>query len=80
MAAGGIDVPHARSSLPRMHRTYWRRKLERNVERDQLNKKELESAGWKVLEVWEHEVRDAPPDLAVRIKASARANYAPQKI
>jgi len=42
---------------PRTHAEYWKRKLARNVERDKLNKLELESMGWKVVEIWEHEVK-----------------------
>jgi len=43
-------------------------KRHRNVERDQLNNEELESMGWRVLEVWEHEVRKDPSAVARRIQ------------
>jgi DNA mismatch endonuclease (patch repair protein) len=56
---------------PRTHRSYWRRKLERNVERDRFNREDLESMGWKVVEVWEHEVRGDPKRVANRIMESA---------
>jgi DNA mismatch endonuclease, patch repair protein len=72
--------PTCNIGLPKAHRTYWKRKFERNVERDKLNKKELRTAGWKVMEVWEHEVRHDPSRVALRIKASARANAAPRKV
>lgn len=61
--------PICKIPLPQTHRGYWRRKLERNVERDRLNRQELESMGWKVMEVWEHEVRKDPVAAALRIVA-----------
>ena len=62
---------HARS-LPRTHAAFWKRKFARNVERDRLNREELESMGWKVLEFWEHEVKANPRDCARRILVEAR--------
>lgn len=59
--------PVCNISLPRTNASYWTQKLERNVERDTLNKVELNSLGWKVLEVWEHEVRNSPKATALRI-------------
>ena len=48
---------------PSSNQEYWRPKILRNVERDQLSRQELEAMGWKVLIVWECElkkkVRDA---------------------
>lgn len=48
---------------PSSNQEYWRPKILRNVERDQLNRQKLEALGWKVIVVWECElkkkVRDA---------------------
>jgi DNA mismatch endonuclease, patch repair protein len=55
--------------LPRTNADFWRRKFERNVERDRLNRKELESMGWRVLEIWEHEIRGDPAAAVRRIQA-----------
>ena len=52
---------------PKTHGAFWRRKLQRNIERDKLNRRELEALGWKVVEVWEHEVRNNPSRAARRI-------------
>lgn len=54
--------------LPRRHRGYWERKLNRNVERDRLNRKELRAMGWRVIEIWEHEVRANPEKAANRVQ------------
>lgn len=56
--------PRCNLPLPKTHRAFWRRKFGRNVERDRLVKKELKSLGWKILEVWEHDVRKDPKKVA----------------
>ncbi len=38
---------------PSSNQDYWIPKINRNIERDLLNKTELEKMGWKVLIVWE---------------------------
>lgn len=47
----------SRSRLPRSNNTYWEPKIKRNVERDQQQYQQLENAGWKVLIVWECELK-----------------------
>ena len=64
--------PRDRYQLPRTHRLFWKRKLERNVERDRLNRVELEAMGWRVVEVWEHEVREDPAAVAQKIRGLAK--------
>jgi DNA mismatch endonuclease (patch repair protein) len=39
--------------IPKSRVSYWRPKLQRNVERDRLNVSRLRRAGWKVMLVWE---------------------------
>ena len=41
---------------PTTNQDYWKHKIERNVERDQLNKEQLQQAGWKVITIWECEL------------------------
>lgn len=62
-------------SLPKAHRDFWKRKFDRNVERDRLNKAELESLGWRSVEVWEHEVKQNPQEVSQRIKALVAAPF-----
>jgi DNA mismatch endonuclease, patch repair protein len=45
------------ANLPKSRTEYWRSKFERNVERDKANRRALRSQGWKVLTVWECEVK-----------------------
>lgn len=39
--------------LPKSRADFWLPKLEANRERDECNRRDLKSAGWKVLTVWE---------------------------
>lgn len=42
---------------PSSNQDYWRPKILRNVERDNQSRKELETLGWKVITVWECELK-----------------------
>ena len=46
--------------IPKSRVSYWKPKLQRNVERDRLNSSKLRRAGWKVMSVWECDA--AKPD------------------
>jgi DNA mismatch endonuclease, patch repair protein len=45
-----------RSSRPQSHKTFWAVKLDKKIDRDKKNKRELELLGWKVLIVWSCEI------------------------
>lgn len=55
------QCPIHRAVRPRTNAEWWDAKLRANVQRDQKNDTALESAGWAVLRLWEHE----PIDMAV---------------
>jgi DNA mismatch endonuclease (patch repair protein) len=42
-----------RAARPTSNVEFWNRKLDRNVRRDQENRRALEEAGWCVLTIWE---------------------------
>lgn len=42
---------------PASNEDYWKKKILRNVERDEANIKKLEELGWKVFVVWECELK-----------------------
>jgi DNA mismatch endonuclease (patch repair protein) len=44
--------------LPKTNQTYWFNKINRNIERDKEHKNKLEIMGWKVLTIWECEVKN----------------------
>lgn len=47
----------SRSRLPKSNQEFWRPKIERNIERDADTKKKLEAEGWKVIVIWECELK-----------------------
>lgn len=52
---------------PKSNREFWRKKIDRNVIRDQEVTHALESAGWLVIRVWEHEVKEGVEAVGERI-------------
>lgn len=44
--------------IPKTRPEYWGAKIKRNIERDEKNLAELERNGWRVLVVWECELKD----------------------
>lgn len=44
--------------LPRSRENFWRSKIDRNRERDRENQLLLQDAGWRVLIVWQCELRN----------------------
>lgn len=44
---------------PASNEEYWKKKILRNVERDAINIKELKELGWRVLIIWECELKKA---------------------
>jgi DNA mismatch endonuclease (patch repair protein) len=43
-------------SIPASNRLFWKAKLHRNVQRDKLVCRALQSSGWRVLRIWQHEL------------------------
>lgn len=44
--------------MPKSNVEFWKKKLYGNKERDERNQKELEAMGWKVITVWECELKN----------------------
>ncbi len=42
---------------PESNGEYWKKKIYRNVERDAVNQEKLQEQGWKVLTVWECQLK-----------------------
>jgi DNA mismatch endonuclease (patch repair protein) len=60
--------PHCNRKMPEANRDYWEGKIRRNVERDQKNKEILISDGWRVIRIWEHEIRKPEERSKIRSK------------
>lgn len=61
------------ATKPAANDAWWARKLAGNVERDAATTAHLETAGWTVIRVWEHE---APAEVAARVRALLRPERA----
>ena len=55
--------------VPKQNRDYWEGKVGRNRTRDAANLEKLEALGWRVLTVWECELKD-PAALEARLQAA----------
>jgi DNA mismatch endonuclease (patch repair protein) len=59
-------------TMPRTNPAFWEKKLQRNRERDEAVTRTLESAGWKILRFWEHEVRREISSVVQAVKKTVR--------
>lgn len=64
--------PICRRRAPSTNREFWQRKIAANVRRDRIVGRELRSRGWRVVRIWEHEVR-SPQAVAKRLRRVLRA-------
>jgi DNA mismatch endonuclease, patch repair protein len=46
---------------------YWLQKIERNMQRDRKVSRKLRNLGWKVIRVWEHEVKKRPDEALEKV-------------
>jgi DNA mismatch endonuclease (patch repair protein) len=68
---------------PAGNATFWRRKFAANRARDRRNTRQLRAAGWRVLRLWEHELRpSARSGLLRKLRrfAAAPANKKPGQV
>jgi DNA mismatch endonuclease (patch repair protein) len=56
--------------IPSSNRAFWKRKLKRNMERDREARKALRARGWRVMRVWEHQLKEHPATTLRRIRAA----------
>ena len=57
------------SSVPLNNRDFWLKKLNGNADRDRRVTKGLEAGGWRVIRIWEHDLRQPARSLA-RVRAA----------
>ncbi len=57
------------ATIPKANRDWWVDKLETNVRRDRDTDERLETAGWTVVRIWEHE---DPNVAADRVETAVR--------
>ncbi|MFA5112916.1 MAG: very short patch repair endonuclease [Candidatus Margulisiibacteriota bacterium] len=44
----------------RLPRRYWLNKIESNISRDRKINRTLQKMGWRVIRIWEHQIKKAP--------------------
>ncbi|MGD0251774.1 MAG: very short patch repair endonuclease [Verrucomicrobiota bacterium] len=61
------------SQPPQSNRSYWREKMIRNRARDRFVSRVLRQAGWRVLRIWQHELkRENESRLLRRLECALR--------
>ncbi len=75
--------PKACKPLPRNNR-FWEEKIAANMRRDRLVTRDVRRKGWRVLRIWEHELRNAKSKVVRKIesaidKSEAREKSAPHR-
>lgn len=60
------EPPHSSSQ-------YWATKLSSNIERDGRQTRQLESLGWQVIRVWEHEIQTEIDRVVAKLAAVVRS-------
>jgi DNA mismatch endonuclease, patch repair protein len=59
--------PKCHLGLPKTHREYWRKKFEINKARDKRARANIRKEGWKLVEIWEHEIKKDSVKSAIRV-------------
>jgi len=60
----GYNFSERKKRLPKK---YWIKKIEDNIARDKKNRAKLKREGWKVLRIWEHEIKKNPEKTSKKI-------------
>lgn len=70
--------PHCQPSMPKSHSEFWKEKFRKNVERDERKRKALEDEGWRVLTIWECQIKERLEEM-VGIVEEAHSERSPKK-
>jgi len=57
---------------PKNNRAFWKRKLDANRARDRQVNRELRRKGWRVVRIWEHDLRRQNPRCIILLKKFLR--------
>ena len=55
-------------------------KVARNKGRDKKTNAECEAAGWRVVRIWEHDIKDDAAQAAGKIKHAVSAGFARRRV
>jgi len=64
-------------NFPKNNEEFWKKKLQNNINRDLLVNQTLTKKGWKVIRIWEHELRNPKPivDKIIVALEYSESNY-----
>lgn len=62
------------STLPKSRIEYWGKKISSNIERDKRNIKSLRKLGWKVIIIWECQIKKIITDEKSKLEMQIRKN------
>lgn len=70
MGAIGMDITVIADMLILVNQilNYWNTKIQRNQERDKRNIEQLEKDGWKVIVLWECEIKDNFEEIKTKLE------------
>jgi DNA mismatch endonuclease (patch repair protein) len=54
-------------SIPLSNRAFWKAKIQKNTERDRRATRALANMGWKVIRIWEHDLKTNPKGVRRRV-------------
>jgi DNA mismatch endonuclease (patch repair protein) len=60
--------PYCKPSLPKTHKSFWKQKFAKNILRDKDKVSTLRQNGWKVLTIWECQIKNHPNQSIIRVK------------
>ncbi|HET8573973.1 MAG TPA: very short patch repair endonuclease [Edaphocola sp.] len=60
--------PECNLPMPRSNSDFWRNKFEKNIERDNRKIEQLKDLGWKVITIWECQIKRILPEQIKKIK------------
>jgi DNA mismatch endonuclease, patch repair protein len=70
---------HPSAFRPGKSGAYWDEKIRKNMERDRRSTEALEAMGWKVLRIWDFELKRDLESCVTRISAAFRSQPLPER-
>jgi DNA mismatch endonuclease (patch repair protein) len=65
---------------PKSNRPYWNKKIANNKNRDISVKKDLTKNGWKVVRIWEHEIKNKSGKVLLKIQSILNTKKDPIRV
>lgn len=62
--------PYCNLQLPKHNTSFWKMKFEKNIERDNRKKLELESLGWNVIIIWECLIKTSLQETIEKVRST----------